>query len=181
MRNTMRNTTKSHIYHLIDPRDGKIRYVGKAVDVQERLRGHLNAADAKSEWISELRRAGMVPLLKVVRIVVGNPYTEEAQEISKCLSQGEELLNHHHSKPKRKTPMCLDVKVSPNVRKPRKQNRIKKVKINIHEGKSNPLVPCACGCGTMIFKFHNRTYLERRYANGHNVKEKFYFKRTGQV
>jgi NUMOD3 motif len=58
------------VYGLFDPRDGALRYVGKASDPRVRLKGHL--AEARflrthaHRWIAQLRSAGLRPELEVL-------------------------------------------------------------------------------------------------------------------
>lgn len=60
-----------NFYVLIDPRDGKIRYVGQTVDTQNRLRNHIWEAKKKNRshkerWIVSLLRRNMKPVMKVL-------------------------------------------------------------------------------------------------------------------
>lgn len=62
------------IYTLSDPRDGKIRYVGKTNDLKHRLRGHINEAmigrnSHKCSWIKALKFQGMEPLIEPIEIL----------------------------------------------------------------------------------------------------------------
>jgi hypothetical protein len=57
------------IYGLFDPRVGEIRYIGKAVDSEKRLRGHLRETRRKTplySWIEKLRRQGVSPGVRVL-------------------------------------------------------------------------------------------------------------------
>lgn len=65
-----------NIYALIDPRDGRCRYVGKTKnDLEKRLRGHINDAKrrpgeiARFRWINALAKSGVVPLIKTLEVV----------------------------------------------------------------------------------------------------------------
>ena len=55
------------IYGLVDPRTDEIRYIGKANDIRQRLKNHLNPAryrpTHKFNWIRKLRRLNMKPYL----------------------------------------------------------------------------------------------------------------------
>jgi hypothetical protein len=48
----------AEIYGLLDPRDGKLRYIGKAVCAAKRLKSHLRDARKRDtpvyRWINEL-------------------------------------------------------------------------------------------------------------------------------
>jgi hypothetical protein len=64
----------SGIYGLIDPRTGKVMYVGKAVDIERRYRQHCSGKVfdgnlAKAKWIDDLRHCGIRPRLTVLREV----------------------------------------------------------------------------------------------------------------
>ena len=63
----------TNIYILIDPRDNKVRYVGKANNVSQRYKAHLNRARKhqihKANWIKQLKELNLKPILEVVDIV----------------------------------------------------------------------------------------------------------------
>ncbi len=58
------------IYALIDPRDGAVRYIGKANDAAERLKSHIRDSRHRKtpvySWIRKLRSLGLVPDMKVL-------------------------------------------------------------------------------------------------------------------
>lgn len=57
------------IYALIDPRDGAVRYIGKAVHPQRRLAGHLREMRRRTplyRWIGELRKRGYSPSMTIL-------------------------------------------------------------------------------------------------------------------
>lgn len=58
------------IYTLADPRDGQVRYVGKTINVEQRLRRH-NRPDhtRKGKWIKSLKSAGLKPTLEILETV----------------------------------------------------------------------------------------------------------------
>lgn len=67
-----RVTMSTFIYALVDPRDGRIRYVGKANDPRLRLRRHVvgrNEGNRKAEWILELWSKGLRPKLRILEEV----------------------------------------------------------------------------------------------------------------
>ena len=65
--------TSTHIYTLSCPDTGAIRYVGKANDLQARLRGHLSCAGRertrKANWIRSLVRQGKRPTIESIDVV----------------------------------------------------------------------------------------------------------------
>lgn len=57
------------IYALNDPRDGRMRYIGKANDPRDRLSKHLNSAnsqDHRGAWIRSLLSQGLKPELEIL-------------------------------------------------------------------------------------------------------------------
>lgn len=60
----------TNIYILIDPLKNDIRYVGKANDIKQRYKAHLNPARYKDthifRWIKKLRYLGQKPTLEVI-------------------------------------------------------------------------------------------------------------------
>lgn len=61
----------THVYHLTDPRDRVVRYVGMTGAPQARLRGHMREArerqnTPKKRWIAELAAARLAPVLVIV-------------------------------------------------------------------------------------------------------------------
>lgn len=69
------------IYSLSDPRDGKVRYVGKAINCESRLGGHLGdkGFNHKTCWINQLKRLGLKPVVEVVE-QVDEPSWQEAEQ-----------------------------------------------------------------------------------------------------
>lgn len=57
--------TTVYIYGLRDPRDGQIKYVGKAQDLVERMKGHFKGAKRqntpKNAWLLKLKRLDLCP------------------------------------------------------------------------------------------------------------------------
>lgn len=70
---------KTHyIYHLRDPRDGSVRYVGKSTNPRARLRQHLKDAQAravtdKQQWLRQLAALKLQPTL-----IIAGQYADEA-------------------------------------------------------------------------------------------------------
>lgn len=83
-----------YIYVLVDPTDGKVRYVGQAKDCHSRMTGHLNSKDScVSEWIANLRRMGQRPQMLVVDEVADSGAGALEQEWISMLWQRYPLLN----------------------------------------------------------------------------------------
>lgn len=63
---------RTFIYALVDPRDGCVRYVGKADDPRWRLNRHVVArheTSRKAQWVCELWDSSLRPQLKVLEDV----------------------------------------------------------------------------------------------------------------
>ena len=63
--------TTFHIYHLIDPISGQVRYIGRCTDPKARLRNHCNEAARrqttdKHRWINALLQKNRMPLMVIV-------------------------------------------------------------------------------------------------------------------
>jgi excinuclease UvrABC nuclease subunit len=62
-----------YIYCLKDPRNNEIRYVGKAVNLEKRLYGHIhNGKDRnihKTNWIQSILNEGLEPIIEELEIV----------------------------------------------------------------------------------------------------------------
>jgi DNA-binding XRE family transcriptional regulator len=56
------------IYALVDPRDGRVRYVGRSVNPAVRMIAHMNglSTSRKGRWLRELVAEGLTPLMKVL-------------------------------------------------------------------------------------------------------------------
>jgi hypothetical protein len=86
------------IYALLDPRNGTIRYVGKANDPAFRLTHHLSYAHRggshKNYWVLSLLRVGQKPLLEVLDEVPSGMWQEyERSYIAVFRALGFKLLN----------------------------------------------------------------------------------------
>lgn len=84
------------IYGLVDPRTGLVRYIGKANDPAERLKGHIRDARRHSRpvslWIRELLESSLRPEVRVLEVA------EDWQEAERRLiavsrARGDALLN----------------------------------------------------------------------------------------
>lgn len=89
------------IYALVDPRDNRTRYIGKADDVNRRLRDHLGDAPSTqrrnkglSEWIKALKNIGLKPLTVIIQEVPRAAWEQtERYWISKTRLSNPDLLN----------------------------------------------------------------------------------------
>ncbi len=86
------------IYALIDPRDGRIRYVGKSVNPKKRLRAHLRdcplARTHRECWLKGLVDAGLRPQLIILEECEEALWIEREQFwIAHQLAQGCDLTN----------------------------------------------------------------------------------------
>lgn len=86
------------IYALIDPRDNRIRYVGKADEPQQRLSSHVSGCRREnyrsSKWIRELLDLGLRPRLEILEPVEFEKWPErEKHWIRVMRDRGIALLN----------------------------------------------------------------------------------------
>ena len=89
----------TNIYILIDPITNKVRYVGKANNVTQRYKAHLNRARRhqihKKNWIENLKRKGLKPIMVVIDEVSINDWVFwESYWISQFKSWGYNLINY---------------------------------------------------------------------------------------
>lgn len=70
------------IYGLFDPRNGVIRYIGKAADLKVRMFGHLSDKRRvhKVHWIEQLKACGMSPSMCILEICEPGSDWEEAEK-----------------------------------------------------------------------------------------------------
>jgi predicted GIY-YIG superfamily endonuclease len=90
------------IYQLVDPRDHAPRYIGLSANVQARLEQHLQRDGSnleKDQWIAELARQGLAPILEVLEVCKSREGAifQEAAWIRTRETQGAELLNRSAS------------------------------------------------------------------------------------
>lgn len=87
------------IYALTDPRDGAVRYIGKAVDAAKRYAQHIGRSRGPRpfpvhRWICKLASIGLRPVLEIVERC---PHAEwqqaERDLIAECRRLGFPLLN----------------------------------------------------------------------------------------
>ena len=63
------------IYALSSPTDGVVRYIGKAIHLPTRYRGHLTEAERgkrkskKNAWIKKLLKNGLKPNVETIEVV----------------------------------------------------------------------------------------------------------------
>jgi hypothetical protein len=93
------------IYHLLDPRDESVRYVGSTNDPHKRYAAHISDAtktsyggfrstSKKDVWIRELALIGLEPVLVVVNICDrGDAVASEVAEHQRQVGRGVSLLN----------------------------------------------------------------------------------------
>lgn len=86
------------IYGLFDPVTDELRYIGKANDSAQRLRGHLRDSKRKdlpiSRWIRKLSVSGSMPVVRVLSRVDASIWQEtERKAIAEARSSGIRLLN----------------------------------------------------------------------------------------
>lgn len=84
------------IYGLIDPRNGELRYIGKARNSETRLNGHLRDVNRRKTpvyiWLRALLEAGQYPMLSVLERC--EDWIEaERRLIKEARDNGTKLLN----------------------------------------------------------------------------------------
>lgn len=86
------------IYEIIDPRDGSVRYIGKANNTQKRFKQHLRDARRLTRpihaWLSKMVEADMIPQVRVVAMCRHEHWQEvEKAVIAQGRADGYPLLN----------------------------------------------------------------------------------------
>jgi hypothetical protein len=87
---------EEEIYELSDPRDGRVHYVGRSIDVWQRWYQHQSNPQPGSmaEWIRDLKRHGLEPDLTVVcRCLQSDAPSVEMTHIKQRLQSGDVLFN----------------------------------------------------------------------------------------
>jgi len=89
----------TNIYVLIDPRTKEVRYVGKANNVSQRYKAHLNRARKhqihKKNWIDLLRKEKLKPIIEVIDEVLINEWQFwETYWICQMKCWGFDLINY---------------------------------------------------------------------------------------
>lgn len=88
-----------YIYGLFDPRDNQLRYVGKTINLEGRLRSHIDWARddvscPKSDWIKELLRLGLEPVISILEETDEEGWAEaERRWIADCRTKGLKIFN----------------------------------------------------------------------------------------
>ena len=93
------------VYHLIDPRDGHVRYVGSTSEPYKRYCSHISEAfrvfhggrfsrSRKDAWLRDLIGSGVDPVLEVVAVCEREQaVATELAEFNRLAAQGVDLLN----------------------------------------------------------------------------------------
>jgi len=89
----------TNIYILIDPETNQVRYVGKANNIFQRYKAHLNRARKhqihKLNWINYLKTKGLKPIIEIIDIVpIDNWVFWETYWISQFKTWGFDLINY---------------------------------------------------------------------------------------
>lgn len=92
------------IYSLSDPRDLKIRYIGKTTNIKVRFNAHIKGKDGKLSkrgiWISELNQLCLMPILKIIEECSYEVGTDrETFHIRTAFANGANLLNTNFQLP----------------------------------------------------------------------------------
>lgn len=92
-----KKSARAKIYVICDPRDGEIRYIGKANDPEKRFDGHLRETRRRTplyDWIGKLRSEGLIPTMRVLCSAISDNWQDlERQVIAQGRSAGLRLLN----------------------------------------------------------------------------------------
>lgn len=92
------NSEWKHIYGLVDPETGEIRYIGKSIRPAQRLQNHMNEVSNchRSHWLQSLKRRGLRPELVILESVHGEwPWQEsERYWIKRLKALGCRLTNN---------------------------------------------------------------------------------------
>lgn len=87
----------AHIYILIDPRNGLVRYIGKTIRPSERYSHHIRAINEhnrKNNWIKSLLSVGCKPIMQIIDTVSISEWKFwECHYISLFKSWGFDLTN----------------------------------------------------------------------------------------
>lgn len=95
----MRGEDTVQIYALVDPRTLKIRYVGKAIDPQQRCRDHMKESELKGScrrvtWLRKLKKMGLAPTVSILETVENSKWQEpERKWIAHFRKNGADLVN----------------------------------------------------------------------------------------
>lgn len=90
-----------YIYGLLCPLSGEIRYIGKSIDPERRLKGHMSGARTgsyshhTSRWLRKLERCGLAPEIVILQEVPeGDDWRQAEREwIASAIAAGWPLTN----------------------------------------------------------------------------------------
>lgn len=90
--------TQPFIYTLSEPDTGKVRYVGKTINLRKRFYGHINPKcrlkpNRKNNWVSSVVAAGKLPKLTVIKVVTAREWEESERATIKHFRQLSDLTN----------------------------------------------------------------------------------------
>jgi len=74
--NCQKQTARVFIYTLADPVTREVRYVGKAINLENRLRRHIYTAASsieqnhKTNWLKSLRAKGLKPIIEALEEII---------------------------------------------------------------------------------------------------------------
>lgn len=83
----------AYIYGLVDPRNDKIRYIGKAVNPKSRLRGHiyeskdLEVTNYRIKWIRKLTSLGLKPKMIILKVCSSEDFEKYETEYIKLYTE----------------------------------------------------------------------------------------------
>lgn len=93
------STSVTYIYALLDPRDGSIRYIGKADNPYRRLANHLTPGQLrkksrKNSWLKSLQSSGLKPYITALCCIPRTKWQDaERMWIAKFKAEGNRLTN----------------------------------------------------------------------------------------
>lgn len=86
----------AEIYALIDPRNGEVRYIGKANNSADRLKTHIRDSRRRHTpvycWVKKLGGMGLVPIVEVL-MVTDDWQFHERRLIELSRARGDRILN----------------------------------------------------------------------------------------
>lgn len=86
------------VYALVDPRDGRIRYIGVTVrTLKNRLRSHVSAREKnrKGYWVTHLKSLGLRPTIaELERVPLADGPAAESRWVTRLNEAGFDLLNY---------------------------------------------------------------------------------------
>ena len=134
------------IYTLTDPRDERVRYVGKTANPGRRLRSHLSSAKCKGKtvkdaWVRELLALGLEPVLSVVSVSSeANWRDDEIRTIAQYADVTNQCLHGDGTTPRteewlqRLSASGLGKKRSPEIRAAKREQCLKRVENGCKRG-----------------------------------------------